>query len=386
MRRHGRAAGRGHLRLWHLNSGPGRRAPRRWAPAGLPGEQHRPGGALVSAGREPPPPRARRATIRRPWTRRRRGEAPPPRADLLPIAFADGAVTVGDGMLLLDRVSPQARVQHPAGTDMVLLSFAVSGGDAAMEDFALGAVSDGQGAGHESSCRRGSRAGGLPCNACHAMLEEARASKGSVDEWQLRRWMPDGGAAVRSCSAVRCLMFQAARLPAACLTAHALAPSRLQLHCKRWLCCARNKLWWMTPEWGRTARELPPETQVGRRRDNGLPINILCAWPSRATRRKEAPCAVPAGLKASRLEGWQALVWLAACEAGGIGQLRCHLGCHLWSTPVTLPQTPPPPPTTPPLSVPAGRAGGWSIRLHPAAHQPAEVSRHAAPAQARGLP
>lgn len=34
------------------------------------------------------------------------------------------------------------------------------------------------------------------------------------------------------------------------------------LHCRRWLCCARNKLWWMTPEWGTTANELPPETQV----------------------------------------------------------------------------------------------------------------------------
>eukprot|EP00887_Chlorella_sp_A99_P005610 scaffold1.g5610.t1 len=33
------------------------------------------------------------------------------------------------------------------------------------------------------------------------------------------------------------------------------------LRCKRWLACARNKLWWMTPEWGATARELPPETQ-----------------------------------------------------------------------------------------------------------------------------
>lgn len=40
-------------------------------------------------------------------------------------------------------------------------------------------------------------------------------------------------------------------------------PLALQLHCEQWLCCARNKLWWMTPEWGRTARELPPEAQVG---------------------------------------------------------------------------------------------------------------------------
>lgn len=102
---------------------------------------------------------------------------PNPRATLLPIAFADGKVTVGDGLVLMDRVSPQARVQHrdsaaAAATDMVLLSMAASKGATAIEDFALGT-----------------------------------------------------------------------------------------LRCKQWLACARNKLWWMTPEWGKTARELPPETQ-----------------------------------------------------------------------------------------------------------------------------
>ena len=35
----------------------------------------------------------------------------------------------------------------------------------------------------------------------------------------------------------------------------------LQLHCKRFLACARCKLWWMTPEWGQHAHEIPPETQ-----------------------------------------------------------------------------------------------------------------------------
>ncbi len=34
-----------------------------------------------------------------------------------------------------------------------------------------------------------------------------------------------------------------------------------QLHFKRFLACARNKLWWMTPEWGSSLRALPPETQ-----------------------------------------------------------------------------------------------------------------------------
>lgn len=76
----------------------------------------------------------------------------PPNPDLLPIAFADGKVTVGDGLVLLDRISPQARQPHRepdaapgaaalAATDMVLLSFAAAKGPTCMEDFALGAVS-----------------------------------------------------------------------------------------------------------------------------------------------------------------------------------------------------------------------------------------------------
>jgi hypothetical protein len=35
----------------------------------------------------------------------------------------------------------------------------------------------------------------------------------------------------------------------------------LQLKFKRYLACARNKLWWMTPEWGTSLHTLPPETQ-----------------------------------------------------------------------------------------------------------------------------
>jgi hypothetical protein len=61
---------------------------------------------------------------------------------LLPIAFSDGAVTVGDGLVLLDRITPQARVQHPASahTDLVVLSMAATSGPTAMEDFSLGVV------------------------------------------------------------------------------------------------------------------------------------------------------------------------------------------------------------------------------------------------------
>jgi hypothetical protein len=34
-----------------------------------------------------------------------------------------------------------------------------------------------------------------------------------------------------------------------------------QIKFKRYLACARNKLWWMTPEWGSSLHSLPPETQ-----------------------------------------------------------------------------------------------------------------------------
>jgi raffinose synthase len=35
----------------------------------------------------------------------------------------------------------------------------------------------------------------------------------------------------------------------------------VQIKFKRYLACARNKLWWMTPEWGSSLHRLPPETQ-----------------------------------------------------------------------------------------------------------------------------
>ena len=35
----------------------------------------------------------------------------------------------------------------------------------------------------------------------------------------------------------------------------------LQLCARRFMVSARNKLWWCTPEWGKTAADIPPETQ-----------------------------------------------------------------------------------------------------------------------------
>lgn len=38
-------------------------------------------------------------------------------------------------------------------------------------------------------------------------------------------------------------------------------PHPAQLKFRRFLACARNKLWWMTPEWGSALGDMPPETQ-----------------------------------------------------------------------------------------------------------------------------
>jgi hypothetical protein len=37
--------------------------------------------------------------------------------------------------------------------------------------------------------------------------------------------------------------------------------SASQVRCKRYMALGRNKLWWMTPEWGSTLEGMPPETQ-----------------------------------------------------------------------------------------------------------------------------
>lgn len=42
------------------------------------------------------------------------------------------------------------------------------------------------------------------------------------------------------------------------------------LRCSRWMCSAKNKLWWMTPSWGKSLQHIPPETQVLE--------NILLCW------------------------------------------------------------------------------------------------------------
>eukprot|EP00775_Hariotina_reticulata_P012146 gene12146-12284_t len=44
-------------------------------------------------------------------------------------------------------------------------------------------------------------------------------------------------------------------------SSHQGPSSSWDLSFRRFLACARNKLWWMTPEWGTSLHKLPPETQ-----------------------------------------------------------------------------------------------------------------------------
>jgi Raffinose synthase or seed imbibition protein Sip1 len=63
-----------------------------------------------------------------------------------------------------------------------------------------------------------------------------------------------------------------------CTHASACALSCVQLKCGRFLACARNKLWWMTPEWGTSAKQLPPEVQfllVEHDKEEGLYFILL---------------------------------------------------------------------------------------------------------------
>jgi hypothetical protein len=72
-------------------------------------------------------------------------------------------------------------------------------------------------------------------------------------------------------------------------------PGGAQLRCRRFLAAARNKLWWMTPEWGRAGSELPPETQfllleLGMRGPYAVLLPLIDNSVFRATlRRRAAP-------------------------------------------------------------------------------------------------
>jgi hypothetical protein len=70
------------------------------------------------------------------------------------------------------------------------------------------------------------------------------------------------------------------------------------LRCQRFLSCARNKLWWMTPEWGAEAAQLPGETQfllVELGPDGKGPYGLLLPLISDGTFRATLRAAAPAG-------------------------------------------------------------------------------------------
>jgi len=59
-----------------------------------------------------------------------------------------------------------------------------------------------------------------------------------------------------------------------------------QLHCHQLLACARCKLWWMTPEWGSSAEDVPPETQfLLTEVEEGGPYAIILPLISQSTFR-----------------------------------------------------------------------------------------------------
>ena len=69
-----------------------------------------------------------------------------------------------------------------------------------------------------------------------------------------------------------------------------------QLRCQRYLAAARCKLWWMTPEWGSSARDLTPETQfLLLELEDGGPYAIMLPLIDRNTFRgtlRPPGCAV----------------------------------------------------------------------------------------------
>ncbi len=60
------------------------------------------------------------------------------RKSLLPVCFRDGQITVGDGLPMLDNVTPQASINH--GSEILVLSLKANNGPACLEDFPLGQV------------------------------------------------------------------------------------------------------------------------------------------------------------------------------------------------------------------------------------------------------
>jgi hypothetical protein len=93
----------------------------------------------------------------------------------------------------------------------------------------------------------------------------------------------------------------------------------LQISCRRWMACARNKLWWMTPEWGSSVRTLPTETQFlllehGKRGPYSILLPLIdgkCRATLKANRNK---CALNRTL----------IYCHVVCSCSQAGRLTCY--------------------------------------------------------------
>lgn len=79
-------------------------------------------------------------------------------------------------------------------------------------------------------------------------------------------------------------LFLGAKLQRGATSFHRLRLAQT-LRCKRFLACARVKLWWMQPHWGTRGEDVPPETQfllleLGQDGPYAVIMPLLCDSPS----------------------------------------------------------------------------------------------------------
>lgn len=186
---------------------------------------------------------------------------------LLPLSFKEGQVRVDEnGPAVLEDMSQQASLSCTTAAGVMVLGLAAKDGPTSLEDIALGKVSF-------CLCLTS-----LPIQV-GGRVQECYASALARVTWWLRvlhQTILLGLAGLREV----CKSALGSKQAVTTLPACPPAPPLLQLRCRRWLCCARNKLFWMTPEWGTSTRELPPETQVRLRQLGAAPQKEAAAFGS----------------------------------------------------------------------------------------------------------
>ena len=127
-------------------------------------------------------------------------------------------------------------------------------------------------------------------------------------------------------------------------------PPTVQLRCRRFLALSRAKLYWMVPQWGASAEQVPVETQL-----------LLLELEVRQRRPRQLPCpAVEPGLAGLRLLHRSNIFASVAASSG----FRQSAG-RRWLRPAGAPDRPrclphlaaPAAPPRPPRRQPAGACG-----------------------------